>query len=85
MMEKALKRLKRFKKHDFIKVEYQCEDCGHIIYRTLKKNEIEHLIKNKKDYEPILCPICEEEKMIISGIISEKEFYKNYPDFMSGG
>ncbi|NVM05300.1 MAG: hypothetical protein HWN67_23480 [Candidatus Helarchaeota archaeon] len=85
MNEKSLKRLKRFKKYDIIKVEYRCEDCGNIIYRTLEKNETEHLIRNKEDFEPILCPICEEEKMIIYGIITEKEFYKNYPDFMSGG
>ena len=85
MNEKVLIKLKKFKKYDFIKVEYCCEDCGYIVYRTLWRNEIKHLIKNKEDFEPILCPVCEEEKMIINGIISEKEFYKNYPDFMSGG
>jgi len=85
MNEKVSKRLKKFENHDFIKVEYRCKDCGYVVYRTLGKNEIEHLMKNKEDFEPVICGVCNEEKMIINGIISEKEFYKNNPDFMSGG
>lgn len=85
MNEKILKKLKKYKRKDFIKIEYYCEDCGNIVYRTLHKVETHHLIEDSKDFEPILCSICEEEKMIINNVINEKEFYKNNPDFMSGG
>ncbi len=73
MDEKILKKLNKLKKKDFIKVEYFCDDCGNIVYRTLIKAEILHLIENSKDYEPIPCSICDEEKMIIKNIVNEKD------------
>ena len=75
---------KKFKSHDLIKVEYKCKDCGNIVFRTLFNNEINLIIQNIKNYEPILCIICGEEKMIINAVMSEKEFYDKNPDFMIG-
>lgn len=85
MNEKVLKKLKKFKNLDFIKLEYKCDDCGNIIYRTISQQEINQLIEKKEDFEPIICELCNEEKMIINGVIKEDEFYKYYPNFMSGG
>ncbi len=85
MNEKIFKKLKKLKRYNFIKLEYCCEDCGNIVYRTLEKPEIAHLIDNIRDFEPLLCSVCGEENLIINDITTEKQFYKNNPDFLSGG
>lgn len=85
MNEKALKSLNKIKKSSFIKIEYRCEECGNIVYRTLRNEEIKELLSKYNKFEPIICEICFEEKMTIQEVISEKRFYKDNPDYMSGG
>ena len=74
MNENVLKNLNKLRKKDFIKLEYFCDDCGNIVYRTLYKAEIISLIENSNDFEPIPCSICEEEKMMVKNIVNEKDF-----------
>ena len=84
MNQKALKSLKKHKKSNFVKIEYLCEECGNIVFRTLTNEEIKELLSKYNKFEPIICEICYEEKMTIHMIISEKEFYRDDSDFMSG-
>jgi len=84
MNDKASKKLNKFRNYSLIKVEYGCADCGYIVYRTLYKDDIALLLKDKENFEPIQCGVCGEEKMTINGIMSERDFYKKNPDFMIG-
>ena len=78
------KTFEKFLNYDLVKIEYKCEECENIVYRTLFKNDIDLIIKDNANYEPIVCGICDDETMIINSVMSEKEFYDKNPDFMIG-
>ena len=71
-------KLKKLKNKSPLRVEYLCDNCGYMIYRTLYRDDIQNFLEEKSGFFILSCPFCYEQKMKILEIWEESMWIKNH-------
>ena len=67
-------KLLKLKETDSVRLEYQCEECGYIIYKPVTGEDISIYLDNWHDYLTLNCPFCVRKTMSLSDLFSEEEW-----------
>ena len=73
MLERKLKKLK---KSGSARLEYQCSDCGYIVYMPILGKDIEEYLSNWNEKTLLACPSCFTRTLELLEVWGEKEWLR---------
>lgn len=75
-------KLLKLKETGSVRLEYQCKECGYILYKPLIGDDFISYIEKWNDCLTFICPSCTEKSMNLSDLWSEEEWISlhKYPE-----
>jgi hypothetical protein len=69
-------KLLEIKQDGIARVEYQCKECGYMLYKPVMGEDFLSYLEKWDNYLVLNCPCCDEKSMNLVDLWSEKEWLK---------